>query len=183
VTRWVLIIALSWTVFVLVPPIPAVRMFLGSPLVVEDRDARGDACYILAAADSFRERLGAAAELYNQGRVPKIIFIRDDGPGSYNFVAKASWTPTEWALDFLTHRGVPRDRIQLIDHVRGTFGTLQEAKNLKGSLPADVKRLVLVSSACLRFDACFPGMSRSFPIRRALILQVMSTTTRLGSST
>jgi uncharacterized SAM-binding protein YcdF (DUF218 family) len=160
--RWLLFIALAWVVFVFLPDIPPVRNLLASPLVVKDRDPQGDACYILAADDAFRERLGAAAELYNQGRISRIIFMREDVPSSYNYVAKALWTQTEWALDFLTHRGVPRDRIQLIDHVRGPFGTLQEARNLKKFRPPDLKRLVLVSSAphmrrsVLAFRRVFP---------------------------
>jgi hypothetical protein len=48
--RFFLTIALAWVVFVVVPTIPAVRDFLGSPLVIADRDPRGDACYILADA-------------------------------------------------------------------------------------------------------------------------------------
>ena len=46
----------------------------------------------------------------DMNRVPRIIFQRNDELGPYNFVAKASWTGTDWALDLLTHRGVPRDK-------------------------------------------------------------------------
>jgi len=159
--RWLLIIVLCWILFVFLPIIPPVRNLLASPLVVKDRDPRGDSCYILAGTDEFRERLAAAAELYNQGRISRIIFMRKDEPSSYNYVAKARWTATEWALDFLIHRGVPQDRIQLIDHISGPLGTLQEARNLKKSRPADLKKLVLVSSA--------PHMRRSLlAFRRVL---------------
>jgi len=154
-------VALGWVVFVAVPTMPAVRIFLASPLVVEDPDVHGDACYILAGNNSFRERLGAAAYLYNSGCISRIIFMRDDAPSTYNFVAKAQWTRTQWALDFLTYRGIQRDRIQVIDHVSGVLGTLQEARNLRKSLPPDMKTLVLVSSA--------PHMRRSvLAFRRAL---------------
>src|SRR5512144_2537550 len=142
-----LIIVLAWVLFVVVPTIPAIRRLLARPLVVCDRDARGDAGYILAGGNAFRERLGAAAELFNLGRISRIIFMCDDAPSAYNFTAKANWTKTQWALDFLVHRGVPRDGIQVTERPGGMFGTLQEARNFRKSLPADVQRLILVSSA------------------------------------
>ncbi len=143
-----LMIVLAWVLFVAVPTIPAVRIFLASPLVVEGPDPHADACYVLAAgSNAFQERLEAAADLFNLGCVSRIIFMRNDEPGGYSFVARAKWTQTEWALDFLTHRGVPRERIYLIDHAKGMFGTLQEARNLKKFLPSDLKRIALVSSA------------------------------------
>jgi len=166
--KWLLIIALGWIVFVVLPTLPAVRIFLASPLVVEDRDPRGDAGYILAGNNAFRERLGAAAYIYNEGRISRIIFMRDDAPSSYNFVAKARWTRTEWALDFLTHRGVPREKIQLIDQVTGMFGTLQEARNLKKALPSDLKRLVLVSSAT-HMRRCVLAFRRVLPPDIAIV--------------
>jgi uncharacterized SAM-binding protein YcdF (DUF218 family) len=159
--RWFLMITLAWVMFVAFPTIPAVRVFLSAPLVVEDPDPRGDACYVLADAGAFRERLGAAAHLYNLGRIARIIFMRDNTPSAYNFVARAHWTSTDWALDFLTHRGVPRDRIIVIDAASGILGTLREARNLGKLLPQDVKKLVLVSSA--------PHMRRSMlTFRRVL---------------
>ena len=145
--RWLPIVVLAWVVFVGLPSIPAVRGVLASPLVVTDPDARGDACYVLAGGHAFTERLAAASDLYNMHRVPRIIIQRADELGPYNFVAKASWTATEWALDFLTHSGVPRDKILVIAEARGMFGTLAEARNVKASLPADVRTLVIVSSA------------------------------------
>ena len=158
---FLLTMAFAWIVFVAVPTFPIVRDFLASPLVIEDRDPRGDACYVLADADAFRERLGAAAYLYLQGRVSKIVFMRDDLPNPYNTLAETHWTPTDWAMDFLIHRGVPREKIQLLDPAGGMFGTLQEARNFKKSLPRDLKTLVLVSSA--------PHMRRSvLAFRRVL---------------
>jgi uncharacterized SAM-binding protein YcdF (DUF218 family) len=65
---------------------------------------------------------------------------------SYNFVNKASWTSTEWALDFLAHRGVPADKILVIAPAQGSLGTLAEARQVAQTLPSDVSRLVLVSS-------------------------------------
>jgi uncharacterized SAM-binding protein YcdF (DUF218 family) len=163
IRKWVVIAVGAWLVLVGLPTIPAVRVFLAAPLVVGDPEARGDACYILAGGDAFRERLVAASDLYHMGRIPRIIFMLNEEWDSYNFVAQASWTPTQWALDFLDHRGVPKDRISVIAYSHGTFGTLTEARNLKEFLPAGIKRLVLVSSA--------PHMRRSMLAFRRILPQ------------
>ncbi len=163
--RWLAIAALGWVVLVALPSIPAVRGILASPLVVSDPEARGDACYVLAGGDAFNERLAAASDLYFMHRVPRIIVQRNDDVSSYNFAAKASWTATDWALDFLTHRGVPMDKILIIAPAKGMFGTLAEARNVKLALPPDVRTLVLVSSA--------PHMRRSMlAFRRVLATDV-----------
>jgi uncharacterized SAM-binding protein YcdF (DUF218 family) len=155
------IVALAWAVFVAVPSIPAVRSVLAAPLVVSDPLAHGDACYVLASGDALFERLAAAADLYSMHRVPTIIFQRSDEASSYNFVAGASWTQTDWALDFLTHRGVSRDKIVVVAPAKGMLGTLAEARNIKQVLPAGVRTLVVVSSA--------PHMRRSMlAFRRVL---------------
>lgn len=124
-----------------------VRLILAWPLVLTEDNARGDACYVLAGGDALWERLAAASDLYHMRRVPRIILMRNDEPWSYSFVARSSWTQTQWALDFLSWRGVPRSNIEVIPTATGMFGTLQEARNVAAALPRDVKRLVLVSSA------------------------------------
>jgi hypothetical protein len=160
--RWILWVALGWVVLVTVPSIPAVRVFISAPLVVSDARARGDACYVLASGDVFSERLAAASDLYHMGRVARIIFQRSEDRGSYNFISRQSWTSTDWSLDFLTHRGVPLDSIQVIASAKGSFGTLSEARNLRKLLPQQIKTLVLVSSAphmrrvMLAFRRVFP---------------------------
>jgi len=160
-SRWLKIAALGFVFLVAVPSIPSVRAVLASPLMVTDPDARGDACYVLSSGDAFIERLAAASDLYQMHRVPRIILTRDDGVSYYNFVAKASWTSTEWALDFLTHRGVPADKILVIAPAHGMLGTLAEARQVSQTLPSDVKRLVLVSSA--------PHMRRSLLAFRRIL--------------
>jgi uncharacterized SAM-binding protein YcdF (DUF218 family) len=163
--RWLVITALGWVVFVGLPTIPAVRVLLAGPLAVNEPDARGDACYVLAGGFALTERLAAASDLFHMGRVSRIVLQRNEEQGPYNFIAKASWTGTQWALDFLQHRGVPTDRILLVSPAVGTLGTLAEARNIRNSLPTEVRTLVLVTSA--------PHMRRSMlAFRRVLPPQV-----------
>jgi len=93
------------------------------------------------------ERLDAAADLVQMGRVSSILLMKDDSRGQYSFKANSSWTRTQWATDYLAWRGIPGDRITLIPKSDDLFGTLQEARAVAKSLSKDVKTLVVVSSA------------------------------------
>ena len=145
ITTSATILIIAVLVFAVIPSVPQVRFLLARPLVVSSDSASGDACYVLGAGNAIWERLAAASDLYHMKRVPKIILMRDDATGPYSFTAHASWTATEWAVEYLAWRGVPRDRILLIDHAEGFFGTLSEARNMARKF--DGKSLVVVTSA------------------------------------
>lgn len=150
---WLVIIALTTSL--------TLRNWLAAPLVVHRADARGDACYILAGGGAFWERLDAAAELVQMGRVKSILLMKDEHIGQFRFKANKPWTRTEWANDYLAWRGISPDRIGWIPQTDGLFGTLTEARAVAKNLPPNVKTLVIVSSA--------PHMRRStLAFRRAL---------------
>jgi uncharacterized SAM-binding protein YcdF (DUF218 family) len=138
---------LSWLVFVALPSVPKIRSILSAPLVVTNENAAGDACYVLSAGNALWERLAAASDLYHMKRVPKVIIMRNDEMGPYSFPAKVSWSQTQWAMDYLMWRGVPREKIEIVEKAKGLFGTHAEAKNIARSLKPDIKQLVLVTSA------------------------------------
>ena len=159
------IVAVVFITFVILTSFPRIRHILSAPLVVNDMNARGDACYVLAGGGSLWERLDAAADLVQMGRVSRILLMRDDKRGQYSFKAKSSWTRTEWAADYLAWRGIPSDRISWIPQTEGMFGTLTEARTVAMNLPKEVKIVVVVSSA--------PHMRRSvLAFRRALPAEV-----------
>jgi uncharacterized SAM-binding protein YcdF (DUF218 family) len=142
----IVLVTISWFVFIVLSSSVTVRSWLAAPLIVHDSEARGDACYVLAGGNSIWERLAAGADLIHLRRVPKLHIMRNDATFPYNFKAQTSWTGTQWAIDFLVGRGVPRDRVVLLEQPDGFFGTLKEARNVAKSLPRDIKRLVVVSS-------------------------------------
>lgn len=123
------------------------RYVCSVPLVVHEQNARGEACYVLAGGGALWERLDAASDLVQMGRVPRILLMRDDTPGPYSFRARTSWTRTQWVMDYLTWRGIPEDRVVLLPQVEGVLGTLAEARVVAENLPRGVKSLVVVSSA------------------------------------
>lgn len=148
--------ALSWLalltggvlVLVVLPSFAPVRRALAWPLVVDDAGATGDAAYLLAGGNSMRERLSAAVRLFHAGRVPLILMQRDDRQAAPDVASGQRRTAGDWAVAYLEWRGVPRDRIRVVEPApAGLFGTLAEAGNLAAHLPPGVRRLVIVTSA------------------------------------
>jgi uncharacterized SAM-binding protein YcdF (DUF218 family) len=140
-------ILLICIVFVLLPSVPGIRAILASPLVITDESASGDACYVMSAGNALGERLAAASDLYHMKRVPKIILMQDNERGPYSFTARTSWNRTQWAMEYLVWRGVPRESILIIQEYKGRWGTLLEARNLARIPAPELKKLVLVTSA------------------------------------
>jgi len=132
--------------FVLIGSIPRLRAIVAWPLVVSNESAEGDACYVLAAGNAIWERLAAASDLYHMNRVRKILLMRNDTKGPYNFPRHASLSPTQWETAYLSSRGVPTEDIVLIRHADGLFGTFAESRNVAHYLPPEIKRLVIVTS-------------------------------------
>jgi uncharacterized SAM-binding protein YcdF (DUF218 family) len=131
----------------LMPTLPPVRVALSRPLIVASDNPHVDAAYVLAAGAASIERLAAAADLYHMGQVPRIILARDGHTSRFNFVAKASWTSSQWASGYLTFYGVPETAITLVDvDLNAGLGTLNEARTVARLLPKDVRSLVLVTS-------------------------------------
>jgi uncharacterized SAM-binding protein YcdF (DUF218 family) len=148
ISKWLAISAIFWSLLVLLPSLPNVRCILAVPLVVSEPQPRGDAAYILMSGTALRERISAAADLYLMGSVSQILLMNDSGTGSYNFVARANLTSTQWGLRCLEWYGVPRSKVLVIEQLdKGFFGTLSEARTLAKTLPTNIQRLVLVTSA------------------------------------
>ncbi|MFN7979514.1 MAG: YdcF family protein [Vicinamibacterales bacterium] len=150
--RWPRSRFLLWTfaaflVFGVAPGTTPVRHAMSWPLIVHDEAAAGDAVYVMQGGLASEERLRAAADLYQMGRVPAIYVLQDDNRSYYSFAEKRSFTRTEWVLSYLGWLGIPRDKIHVVaDDPTQYFGTLHEAELVKATLPADVHRLVVVTS-------------------------------------
>ena len=90
-------------------------------LIVKKEIARADAMVILSGSSSFRERTHVAAELFAEGRAPRIILTNDDRPGGWSNTEQRNPLFSELALNELVRSGVPRERILLLpDAVHST---------------------------------------------------------------
>ena len=142
-----IICAVTAVVVILLSSAPPLRDLVATPLVMTTPGAKGDACYVLAGGGSLWERLDAAADLIQMNRVSVILLMREDNYGQFSFKAHSSWTRTQWAMDYLAWRGVPKDKVTLLPKTDGLFGTLTEAQLVSKNLPVHVRKLVIVSSA------------------------------------
>ena len=159
--KWIALISIFSLVFVVLPSFPTIRNLLAAPLVVHKQNASGDVCYVLAGGGALWERLDAAADLVQMGRVAKILLMSDENRGPYSFKGNGSWTRKQWITDYLAWRGISADRISWLPQADDLFGTLKEARAVAKSIPREVKTLVVVSSA--------PHMRRSLlAFRRSL---------------
>lgn len=158
-----------WLVIIMLTTSVTLRSWLAAPLVVHQEDAQGDACYVLAGGGALWERLDAAAELVQMGRVKTILLMRDEHIGQFSFKANKTWTRTQWANDYLAWRGISPDRICWIPQADGLFGTLTEARTVAKNLPPNIKTVVIVSSAphmrraVLAFRRVLPEGSKLVP--------------------
>ncbi len=163
-----------WIVLVILPSVPAVRIALSSPLLVDDGDARGTFAYVLAAGEPYEvERLRAAADLYHQHRASRVLLPVDPTPSHFNYAVGYGLHADEWSRAWLGFYGVPEADITMVEHADGALDTLAEAQGVRqvlGDIPGD---LVLVSSpfhvrrARLAFERTMPGRTiRVFPANR-----------------
>lgn len=103
----VLLVASGLLTLLVLSTVPKVRGLVSAPLVTHEPDARGDACYVLAGGGAIWERLDAAADLVQRGRVKRLMVMQDNARGPFSFKASRVWTRTEWITDYLHWRGVP----------------------------------------------------------------------------
>lgn len=138
---------LAFVVFGVAPGIIAVRRTLSAPLIVHDDNARGDAAYVMASGLAMDERLRAAADLYQMGRVPRLYLMRDDGPSAYSFTAQRVLSRSEWMISYLEWLGVPGSKITLVPDGGGSrLGSLHEAILMRAALQPETRQLVVVTS-------------------------------------
>jgi uncharacterized SAM-binding protein YcdF (DUF218 family) len=101
----------------------------------------------MAGGGAIWERLDAAADLVQMGRVSQILVMQDNAVGQYSFKAKKTWTKTQWMADYLAWRGILPERIHWLPQQEGFLGSLTEARSVSRQLPKQCKNLVVVSSA------------------------------------
>lgn len=91
-------------------------------LMVEAPLAHADAIIVLAGSAAFRERTQRAAELYKEGRAPKIILTNDNQQGGWVSDEQRNIPYQELAGRWLQRQGVPDGAIEILpEPVSGTY--------------------------------------------------------------
>jgi uncharacterized SAM-binding protein YcdF (DUF218 family) len=120
--------------------------FLAESLIVEKPLERADAIFVLGGGSTYLERTQKAAELYKNGRAPKIFLTNDGGQGGWNQVLKRNPFFVEFAQWELVKQGVPVEAVEILPSaVESTYDeAVLLAKTLKEQ---NLKSVLLVTSA------------------------------------
>ena len=110
-------------------------LMISSPL------PHADAIVIMAGSAVFKERAQRGAELFKQGRAPRIILTNDNQQGGWSSDEQRNIPYHELAARWLRRLGVPNDAIETLpEPVSGTYEESQllrryaEAKGLRSVL-------------------------------------------------
>jgi len=98
-------------------------------LIVDAPLDHADALAVLSGSAVIRERAQFAAQLYKEGRAPKIILTNDNQQGSWSSSEQRNPYYYEQAVELLTAAGVPRTAIEVLP--QPVSGTYEEATLLR----------------------------------------------------
>lgn len=83
-------------------------------LIVSAELERAGALVVLSGSGAYVERAGLAAQLFKEGRAPKVILTSDTMIGPWSQEEQRNPTFTERATDELQRAGVPLERIEIL---------------------------------------------------------------------
>jgi len=111
-------------------------------LIVNAPLAHADAIAVMSGSAVFKERTRRAAQLYNEGRTPRIILTNDNQQGGWVSEEQRNIPYHEQAERALRQLGVPSEAIEILpEHVSGTYS---EALLLRQYAEAQHLRSILI---------------------------------------
>lgn len=107
---------------------------------------RADAVVVLSGASNYAERARRAAELYREGRAPRILLTDDDLRGGWSKEKETNPLFVERAREELMRAGVPEERIETLPgKVSSTYEEAVAARSYAEK--TDARSLLFVTSA------------------------------------
>lgn len=138
-------------------------------LVVHASVSKADAIVVMSGSATFRERARHAAELFKEGRAPRIVLTNDYMKSSWSQEEQRNPYYYELSRDELLRAGVPRENIAVI--MSPITGTYDEVVVLKGYAEENhLSSLLVVTSAYhsrrvfWTFQHVFQGSGKSIGI-------------------
>lgn len=136
-----------WALLVGLPSWGPARAWLAAPLDVGVSEARGDVAYVLGAGRlSIGERLRAAADLYVEHRVARVVLPADPTPSRFSPREGRNLTADAWSRAELVWHGVDAGDIATVAVPDALLDTAAEADALRGALRPEERRVVVVSA-------------------------------------
>jgi uncharacterized SAM-binding protein YcdF (DUF218 family) len=103
--RVALIAAVAW---------PLLAWLAAAALIVSAEPTRADALVVLAGSSTFIERTHQAAQLFKDGRAPKLILTNDNQQSGWSAEMQTNPLYVQLAASELKSCGVPEERIEII---------------------------------------------------------------------
>lgn len=115
-------------------------------LVVREELPRADALAVLAGSATYVERAGRAAELYREGRAPRVVLTDDGQSGGYSAADDRNPRFVERAARELQAAGVPAEAVEVVPQT--VTSTFDEAARLRAHAEdRGYRSLIVVTSA------------------------------------
>lgn len=129
-------------------------------LVVDAPLARADALVVLAGSTTYDERASYAAELFKDGRAPKVLLSDDGERGGWSQEQQRNPFFVERAAAVLVSAGVPAESIEKLP--RATSSTYEEAALLREYAAARGLRSLLVITSAYHSRRALWTLERAF---------------------
>ena len=98
-------------------------------LIVRSDLAHADAMVVLAGSSTYLERTHRAAQLFHEGRAPRIILTNDNVKSGWSAEEERNPSFVERATEELKRRGVPKEMIEVVPG--GVTSTYDEALHVR----------------------------------------------------
>jgi uncharacterized SAM-binding protein YcdF (DUF218 family) len=114
-------------------------------LIVSAELNHADALVVLAGSSAYLERTGWAAQLFKEGRAPKIILTNDNIQAGWSVSEQRNPLFVELAAEELRRKDVPGENIEVIPEIASS--TYEEARRLRGyAVEHNLRSILVVTS-------------------------------------
>jgi uncharacterized SAM-binding protein YcdF (DUF218 family) len=143
---------------------PLVAWAAGAALVAPSEPGHADALVVLAGSSTYKERTREAAQLFKEGRAPRVVLTDDNQLSGWSSEAQRNPLYVERAADELKRQGVPEAKIEIVPEV--VASTRDEAVRMREYTQSNGLHSILVVTSAYQvrrarwiFDRVFDGSS------------------------
>lgn len=129
-------------------------------LIVDAELGHADALVVLSGSAAYVERTRLAAQLFREGRAPKIILTNDNQYGGWSKARQRTMLFVERSQEELQRSGVPAERIEVLP--QPVSGTYDEAALLRDYVTLRGHRSVLVVTSAYHSRRSLWSFRRAF---------------------
>lgn len=153
VWRFAIFFAVAW---------PVLAWLAAEALVVNPAPTRADAMLVLAGSSTFKERTQQAAQLFKEGRAPKVILTNDNQESGWSAELQTNPLYVQRAASELKLFGVPEEKIEIVPE--RVSSTREEAARMREYASSSGLHSILVVTSAYQvrrarwiFDQMFAG--------------------------